>query len=153
MLSWFAVSRRARSNQPKHFAAGAIPAAVPALGELPLDRFSATCAMPRFFHRRQRRQCFFENGSGPDKLFIVEHPKLGPAFDRRQLASADVEIELPSYALDAERCHNILQVADHQWILGAIKPLHWTSPRFLSPRRSAFSLSLSLGPSQSERSM
>jgi hypothetical protein len=131
---WFnlALAHRGR-NRPYpalRLSAIRVAAAVPTFGELSLDGLAASVAVPRFFHRLQRRQRFLQNRSGAAEFFVVNHPQLRPALDRRELSGSADQVAIPGDALDAERGQHVFQVANHQRILSAVQPLHILSKLF-----------------------
>jgi len=111
----------------------AVATAIPAFGELTLDRLAATATQPGFFHRLQRRQGLLEDRLRFGDFIIVDDPELRPALDWRQFAGGAAEVEISRNAPDAERRQNVLKVTDHQWIFGAVDPLH---PPFVKSLRA-----------------
>jgi len=79
---------------------------------------------PGFFYRHDRRQRLFQNRFGAAEFFILDHPKLRPAIDGRQLPRGTNQIEIFGYALDTEGGENVSQMADHQRVFGAENFFH-----------------------------
>jgi hypothetical protein len=102
----------------------ATPPALPAFCKLSADLFTAALTSPRPFDRRQRRERPFQDGFSFGFSIVIDDPKLGPAFDERQFAGGNCEIEFPGYALDAIGFHNILEVGNHQRIFCAVNFFH-----------------------------
>ena len=118
------------SHRAQHAAglhAPAVTTTVPALGELSLDPFVAAATDPRLLHRSQGCQSLFEDRPRPVRFFVFNDPKLRPTFGGRQLAGGADQIEFPSHTLDAECCHHVLQMADHQRVFGAVDAFHCSS--------------------------
>ena len=107
------------------------PAALPTLGELSFDLFSAAATGPWLFDRLQRSQSFFQNRLRPAKLLVL-NPQFGPAIDRREFARRSRKIEIFSDACNAVGAQDISQMANHQRIFGAVNLLHCDSTTIIS---------------------
>lgn len=107
------------------------PAALPTLGELSFDLFSATAAGPWPLDRLQRRHGFLKNRLGSDKLLIF-NPQFGPAIDGREFARRGGKVKIFGDARNTIGAQNVSQMADHQGIFGAIYLLHYRSSTFIS---------------------
>lgn len=107
------------------------PAALPTLGELSFDLFSAAATGPWLFDRLQRSQSFFQDRLGPDKLLVL-NPQFGPAIDRREFARGSGKIEIFRDACNAVGAQNVSQMANHQRIFGAVNLLHCGSITIVS---------------------
>jgi hypothetical protein len=99
------------------------PAALPTLGELSFDFLSAGATGPWLLDRFQRRQGFFQDRFGSDKLRILD-PQFGPAIDRRQFARRSGKIKIFGDTRNTVGAQNVSQMADHQGIFCAVNPLH-----------------------------
>ena len=80
--------------------------------------------MPWLFHRFERSQGPFKNRLRFPVPVIIHDPKLGPAFDGRQLTGRGRQIKVLGYGLDPKRRQNVLKMTDHQRIFGGEYSAH-----------------------------